>query len=658
MCGIAGKCNLTSSGNITLELLKDMTAALHHRGPDECGIYVDDWVGLCHTRLSIVDLSTGSQPIHNEDKSLWIIYNGEVFNYVELREELVKKGHRFYTTSDTEVVLHLYEEKGSNCLEQLNGQFAIAIWNTIEKELFLARDRVGIRPLYYTVQNNSLLFASEVKSMFMDKGINRQIDPVALNHIFTFWTTLPGQTIFKNIKELSPGHYLKLTNGNIIIKKYWDIPFTPPSEQLQLPENEIIERIQELLMDAIRIRLRADVPVGCYVSGGLDSSGLTSLVVKNFNSNVKTFGIRFEEPNFDEGEFQNLMVSFLGTEHIDIRATNERIGNSFAETLWHIEKPILRTAPIPLFLLSDVVYKNGLKVVLTGEGADEVFGGYNIFREAKVRNFWAKQPTSQTRGLLIEKLYPYIFDNPRTRAMQRSFFAVNLDKFDDPFFSHLIRWQNTSKIKTFLSDDFIRAGNNINLYEELAQFLPPSFSKWDYLAKAQYLEMTIFLSNYLLSSQGDRVAMAHSLEIRLPYLDYRLIDFMGKVPAKWKIKGLNEKYILKKSFENVLPHQIVKRTKHPYRAPIKQSLLNESTMDMLSRSSFQNSFLFNNLKVERLLKKLQSAIYVGETDNMALVGILSTHHIHEQFIKNFPDKPVFLAKPNLVIDNRSKKQLK
>jgi len=428
MCGIAGICNIDRPNGISLETIKSMIGVLNHRGPDEAGAYVDDYVGLGHARLSIIDLSSGVQPIHNEDRNLWIVYNGEVFNYVELKQELLQKGHRFYTTSDTEVVLHLYEEEGPDCLSRLNGQFGLAIWDARKKELFLARDRLGIRPLYYTIANGKLVFGSEIKAIFMKKDVPREIDPIAMDQIFTFWTTLTPRTVFKDIYEIPPGHFLKICNGHVTIREYWDIPLYSRDEQLDLMPQEICERIQELLQDAVRIRLRADVPVGCYLSGGLDSSGTSALVVKNFDSDVRTFGIRFEHDGFDEGSHQDRMASFLGTSHTELRATNERIGRSLVDCLWHCEKPLLRTAPIPLFLLSDVVNNSGYKVVLTGEGADEVFGGYNIFREAKARRFWARNPDSHSRAGLIGELYPYIFKNPRLKKSLQSFFKRGLDK--------------------------------------------------------------------------------------------------------------------------------------------------------------------------------------------------------------------------------------
>lgn len=658
MCGITGIINLHGSGSIPLNTLKRMTGALNHRGPDESGIYIDDRAGLGHARLSIIDLIGGTQPIHNEDKTLWIVYNGEVFNYPELRKNLEAGGHRFYTSTDTEVVLHLFEDKGPSCLQDLNGQFAIAIWNTTTRELFLARDRVGIIPLHYTVQNGSLIFSSEIKSIFMHEEVQRQIDPVAIDQIFTFWTTLPGRTAFRDIKELPAGHYLRALNGKVQVEKYWEAPFYPPEEHLTWSTEDCCVRLQELISDAIKIRLRADVPVGSYLSGGLDSSGITALVKNNFNNHLRTFGIRFEEEAFDESEYQDYMVSFLGTEHTYIQAGNEEIGEYFHNVLWHTEKPLLRTAPVPLFLLSRTVRENRFKVVLTGEGADEIFGGYNIFREAKVRRFWARQPESKLRPLLIGRLYPYIFENnPKAKKFLQSFFGSGLDKVGDPFFSHLLRWKNTSKIKTFFSEELRKEIGDYDGYDDLKSHLPKSYSTWDYLSRAQYLEMTVFMSNYLLCSQGDRVAMANSVEVRPPYLDHRIIEFMGRIPHSLKISVLNEKYILKKTFKGILPEKIINRAKQPYRAPIRESLLHGN--DRNSEKAFSDSMmheagLFSISKVNKLIKKLRTAQNAGETDSMAYAGVLSSQIIYDKFIANFPSESINPISPNILFDRRSR----
>ena len=641
MCGIAGIFQFTGAKAVCLKTLRDMTAVLNHRGPDEAGLYLDDHAGLGHTRLSIIDLTSGTQPICNEDATAWITYNGEVYNYAELREGLQQKGHRFQTATDTEVVLHLYEEKGPACLDDLNGQFAFAIWNARDKKLFLARDRVGIRPLYYTVCNGALLFASEIKSLFMCRQVKRSIDPRAVDQIFTFWTTLSGRSVFEGIRELPPAHYLTASCGRIAVKRYWQLPFYPPGEQLDMDPEQLCGQIQQCLNDAVRIRLRADVPVGTYLSGGLDSAGVTALVCRNSGGRVKTFGIRFEEDEYDEGPFQNSMVSFLNTDHTELRATNAAVGEALYDMLWHCEKPLLRTAPAPLFLLSKAVQDTGLKVVLTGEGADEVFGGYNIFREAKVRGFWARQPRSACRPELIGRLYPYIFHDNRLRRSLKSFFGRDLDKTGNPFYSHLIRWENTSKLKIFFSRDLQAEIGSYSGYRQLRDELPAGYEKWDLVARAQYLEMSLFLSSYLLSSQGDRVAMAHSLEIRLPYLDHRLMDFMGRVPSRLKIMGLHEKYILKKAFREIVPEEIRPRPKQPYRATIKKSLMSGPagllTREMLSEGRLKKSMLFDPGKVQRLVKKVEAAHSLGENDGMALAGIFSAQVLHDRFIEHFPD---------------------
>jgi asparagine synthase (glutamine-hydrolysing) len=657
MCGIAGLLDFMSLSSSSRELIQKMTGTLHHRGPDERGYYIDDCVALGHARLSIIDLSGGQQPIHNEDESLWIIYNGEVFNYPELRDELVGQGHTFYTTSDTEVILHLYEQHGASCVQKLNGQFAFAIWDANRKELFLARDRVGIRPLFYTEHKGRLSFASEIKALFADAEVPRELDPASLGQIFTFWTTLPGRTAFKGISELPPGHFLVASESGTRIEKYWSISFSPRGEQLDWDDERICDEVDRLLEDAIRIRLRADVPVGCYVSGGLDSSGIATKVARCFNNRVRTFGIRFEEAAFDEGEYQDVVVKLLGTEHGTLVAGNAGIGRFFEDMIWHAEIPLLRTGPVPLYMLSGLVNRSGFKVVLTGEGADEVFGGYNIFREAKVRRFWSRRPDSEFRKALAGRLYPYIFKDRRARIALRSFLATGLDRVDDPLFSHHVRWNNTGHIRSYFSDDLAAAVRGRDDFAELRETLPAEFMTWEPLARAQYLEMTIFLSNYLLSSQGDRAAMGHSLEIRLPFLDYRLIEFMGTVPAAHKLPGLDEKAILKKVLGKILPPSIVNRTKHPYRAPIAASFLGTNAPpyvdEALSETSLAEAGLFDVKRAQALVGKLRKTETPGERDSMALVGILSTQLLHRKFVADFDPRPVPAGPRNLVIDKRS-----
>lgn len=656
MCGIAGIANLTEPGSILINSVGMMASSLRHRGPNESGIYIDDWLGFAQTRLSIIDLLGGSQPIHNEDKSLWIVFNGEIYNYLELRRSLVEAGHKFYTLSDTEVIIHLYEDEKENCLSKLNGQFAFAVWDSTNKELFISRDRVGKKPLYYTINGNQFFFSSEIKALFSNNQINREIDYTSLNQIFTFWTTLPGRTIFKDIKELPAGSYLKYKNSKLTITKYWDYDFALPDRLINYSNDDIVSKLKELLIDAVRIRLRADVKVGSYLSGGLDSSGITALIKKNFNNELSTFGIRFEEESFDEGEYQSAMVSNLNVDHTEIFASNKKIGELLPDVMWHCEIPLLRLSPVPLFMLSKLVNQNGFRVVLTGEGADEVFGGYNIFKETLIRSFWAKYPDSELRPRLLERLYPYIFKDAASKANLKSFFKLGIDNPNDLLFSHMVRWQNTSRIKRFFSDDLANENKDYEPYSDLKEILPEKYSKWDALSKAQYLEMKIFLSNYLLSSQGDRVAMAHSVEIRMPYLDYRIIEFMSLVPSYLKIRGLNEKSILKKVFKDILPDTIRQRVKHPYRAPIKNSLLNNNldyVEQYLSEESINKYRLFNSSMVTKLKEKLTKSNSASEIDSMALVGILTTQILSDMFGDNFQNR---LNKPitfDRIYDRRS-----
>jgi asparagine synthase (glutamine-hydrolysing) len=638
MCGIAGTIGLKSPlSSEAAEATGRMLSVIGHRGPDEAGLYVDDTAALGQVRLSIIDLAGGHQPIHNEDQSLWIVFNGEIFNYLELRKDLILRGHRFYTNTDTEVIVHLYEQYGADCVQHLNGQFAFALWDSRRRSLFMARDRMGIRPLHYTLHQGRLIFASEVKSILTDASVPRRPDPIALDQIFTFWAPLTPRTAFEGISELPPGHTMICRPGQSPdIRRYWQVPLCDPQDQIRGSLDDLCEQVRDLLTDAVRLRLRADVPVGTYLSGGLDSSILTAMVVKQFNNQVRTFGLRFQESEFDETLYQHQMVAALQCDHSEVLVSNEDIGHDFQQAMWHIEKPLLRTSPIPLMRLSGRVHDQGLKVVLSGEGADEVFGGYNIFREAKIRRYWAKSPDSARRAALIGRLYPYIFNDARSRQTVKSFFGRGLTDVDNPLYSHVLRWDNTRRLRQFFSEDLTAQIGSYHPYDDLIGQLPESFHRTHDLAKAQYLEMTTFMSQYLLSSQGDRMAMAGSVEARMPFLDHRVVEFMARVAPRHKIAGLTEKALLRRSFAHLLPKAICRRNKHPYRTPIKQGLLNDThrgfVRDMLTGPGMARAGLFNTEKVSRLLDRLEKRPHSSETDNMALAGLLSTQSVYEQFM--------------------------
>jgi len=630
MCGIVGILNLRDHPPADEALLRRMLGTIRHRGPDEFGVYRDAQVGLGSARLSIIDLSSGQQPIGNEDGTQWIVFNGEVFNYVELRPQLEARGHRFSTTTDTEVILHLYEDHGPACLEYLNGQFAIAIWDARGRSLFLARDRLGIRPLFYTVHDGQLVFGSEIKAILTHPGIRAELDTTSLDQVFTFWSALSPRTVFRGIQEIPPSHYLLAHEGQLTIQPYWSLDFAPEPDAASRTAPEYLEEFERLLIDATCIRLRADVPVGAYLSGGLDSSVTTAIIHKYTDNRLDTFSISFEDPEFDESRFQRQMAAYLGTNHQVVYCSYADVGRVFPDVIWHTETPILRTSPAPMFLLARLVRDHDLKVVLTGEGADEVLAGYDIFQETAVRRFWARDPDSQMRPLLLQRLYSYIPDLSRGEYL-KAFFQRGLSDTASPFYSHAIRWGNTARTRRFFSHP------PEGLPEPPPP--PPAFHGWSSLAQAQYLEMTVFLSQYLLSSQGDRMAMAHSVEGRFPFLDYRLVEFCNRLPPRLKLRGLTEKWLLKQLGRELVPSDIWQRPKQPYRAPIHRSFFNDATPDyvqeLLSDEALRANGLFNPAAVARLTHKAQESPRLSEVDEMALVGILSTQLVHHRFVEAF-----------------------
>jgi asparagine synthase (glutamine-hydrolysing) len=625
-----------------------MLATIRNRGPDQFGIYVDRGVALGSARLSIIDLGNGQQPISNEDGSMWIVFNGEIFNYVELRPELEARGHRFSTESDTEVLLHMYEEYGPQCLERLNGQFAFAVWNVRDQTLFLARDRLGVRPLFYTVSGKQLIFGSAIKAILTQRQVRAEIDPAVLDQVFSFWAPLSPHTIFREILELPPGHYLVVRRGEITLKSYWQVDFSGAQAdslrpRVKLEMEDYLEELSTLIIDAIRIRLRADVQVGAYLSGGLDSS-LIAALVRNFTENhLHTFSIAFSDEQYDESVYQNQMAGFLGTKHQVAYVTHADIGQVFPEVIWHAETPVMRTAPAPMFLLSKLVKESGFKVVLTGEGADEFLAGYDIFKEAKIRRFWAAQPGSAVRPMLLRRLYPDIAGlSGSSSSLLSAFFGEGLTQLDDPTYSHAVRWRNNQRTRRFFTDEVVKSPR-LSCGELLAAGMPSRFAEWDSLARAQYLEIMIFLSQYLLSSQGDRMAMAHSVEGRFPFLDCRVVEFCNRLPANLKLHGLTEKYLLRKLGERWLPKDIWDRRKRPYRAPIHRSFFGQPTSDyveeLLSPPELKRSGLFQPYAVAQFVRKIKTRKALGETDDMALVGIISTQLLHHQFITKFNPPP-------------------
>ncbi|HEY5593333.1 MAG TPA: asparagine synthase (glutamine-hydrolyzing) [Paludibacter sp.] len=642
MCGIAG---FIDSGKSIYEaegeaILNRMMTRINHRGPDDCGLYIEPGMGMGNVRLSIIDLSGGDQPLSNVDGSLWIVYNGEVFNYIELHDDLIKKGHKFKTHCDTEVILHMYEEYGAEALNYLNGQFAFAIWNTKKKECFFARDRVGIRPLFYSNVNGTLVFGSEIKSLFEFPGIERHFSPESLKEVFTFWTTLSPNTVFEGVSELPAGHYAFYRDGRLEIKKFWSLRYATTTTLFNGTADEALDQFRFLLSDSVALRLRSDVPVAAYLSGGLDSSATTALIKNVAPGHLNTFSIGFADNVFDETKYQNEVSQYFQTNHKSVICSALDIADWFPKVVWHSEIPLLRTSPAPMMGLSKLVHEQGIKVVITGEGADEALAGYNIFKETLIRQFWAKQPQSKIRPLLLKKLYPYLPNMTQaSNGMLRMFFGYKLEETESPVYSHLLRWQNTSNIQKHFTTDLNEHLKNYNPIEQYAEMIRPEVEGISSLAKAQLIETNVFMSGYLLSSQGDRMSMANSVEGRYPFLDYRLLEFAASLPDEFKLKGMNEKFLLKELMKNNLPESVINRHKQAYRAPILEAFIGSKVPDyvndMLSTDSIMASRVFNADSVSNLINKIKTAQVPSEVDNMAIVGVLSTQLLFNQFVKEF-----------------------
>src|SRR5919202_6412019 len=599
MCGIAGIARAEPCG-VAESVLARMAAALRHRGPDGVGVYAGARVGLAHTRLSIIDIDGGAQPLGNEDGQVVFTYNGEVYNYVELRDELEAKGHRFRTRCDTEVLVHGYEQWGAALLERLNGQFAFAIYDRRNESVFLARDRFGVRPVFYSLRGGTLHFASEVKALFASGEVPAEPDPVGLDEVFTFWAARAPRTPFLGVRSLEPGTCALWRDGRLRVARYYDLRY--PEMGAEPPH--ALDTLDDLMQTGVALRLRSDVPVGGYLSGGLDSSIACALAAMGSPHQLRTFSVTFDDPALDESAFQRLVAHQLRSRHALAHIRAGDIAGVFPEVIRHTETPVVRTAPAPMYLLAKLTRESGIKVVLTGEGSDELFLGYDLFKETAVREFCLRQPHSTLRPRLFERLYPYLAERSRRGEFWRRSF-LEAGRVDDPLFSHLPRFLLTARIKDFYSPEMRERLAGTDVVGELRQALPPGFERWSPVNRAAYLEMVTLLPSYLLSSQGDRMGMAHGVEGRFPFPEQRPFEFPAALPERSKLRGLREKEILRRWAARIVPPAVHERPKQPYRAPDAPAFFGpeepEYVEALLDDASLQRTGIFDPSAVAGLL---------------------------------------------------------
>jgi asparagine synthase (glutamine-hydrolysing) len=631
MCGITGIVNYVNPVSMEVDTIKSMMSVLDYRGPDNSNYHISKNNHLGHNRLSIIDLSSGDQPIFNHDKSIAVVFNGEIYNYIELKKQYLQ-GYPFYTESDTEVIVALYEKIGPDFINYLNGQFAIALYDANKQKTFLVRDRVGISPLYYSEVNGTLYFASEIKSLLVVPEIKAEIDLQGFSDFIHLWAPLSPTTLYKNIFEVSPGCYLEIDNKALKKHRYWDYEYKPGD--LDLSFEDTVEQLDELLKNAVSIRLRADVAVGAYLSGGLDSSIILSYV-REMDNDLSTFSLTFSDEKLNEEAYQNEVTDYFSTNHHSVCADYQSIADNFIKCIHHTETPLFRTSPVPMMMLSGKVHDEGYKVVLTGEGSDEVFGGYDIFKEAQIRQFWSRNPGSKCRPLLLKRLYPYLdFSKIHSTDYLKQAFGHKLNQVDDLLFAFHTRSRTTSAIAEFLLAD-VRSGINHDMEKRARECFPIVPGQYGVFNTSQYIESKTIMPGYILSSQGDRMLMANSVEGRYPFLDHRVIEFAQRLKNSYKLNGLNEKFILKKLARNRIPESVLKRPKQPYRAPDINALMcskDNYLLDYVSEGAIKRNKFFDFKRVNMLVNKALAGRTQSVKDNMLFTIVLSSQIWMEEFI--------------------------
>lgn len=584
MCGIAG---LFDANGIDKELLKSMSRVMVHRGPDDGGFFSDKEIGLANRRLSIVDVSGGRQPIHNEDESIWIVYNGELYNYEDLMEELVKKGHKFYTKSDTEVIVHAYEEFGHACLERLYGMFAFAIWDANKKELFIARDHIGIKPLYYYFDGTEFAFASEIKSILEDRRVKREIDETALKNYISFRTVMNEKTIFKGILKLPAAHYMVVKRNSsgfeVSVKKYWDFEFSSVEGS--------VEKFRELLKAVTKSHLIGEVPMGVFLSGGVDSSSLAA-IMKQFKNEVKTFSVGFELQGYNEFEYSDMVAEYLSTDHHKLVLDYKKFSDSLPQIAWHFDEPMADHASIPLYHLA-MYAKKHVTVLLSGEGPDELLAGYGsnyidqiLMKASRLRNFFLRGANLSFIPSLFQNVTEKQYLNNAVKALSLSY---------DDFFSEMKSTFSSAEKKELFKPEYRSAENHKKLLEYLHA------KKTSELNRLLYSQIMMLQDGLLM--KADKMTMAASVETRVPYLDRRIIEFAASLKDGMKIRKMTGKHILKEAMRPYLPKAVIEREKMGFPVPIDPIVSGEMkdiVSEVLLNGTVSKKY-FNRNELEKLL---------------------------------------------------------
>ncbi|WP_148591924.1 asparagine synthase (glutamine-hydrolyzing) [Streptomyces sp. WAC01526] len=651
MCGIAGFYGSSLPPQEYENLIHGMLAQIEHRGPDEAGCLLDDRLAMGTVRLSIIDLSTGSQPVGSADGRYWLCYNGELYNYRELREKLTARGFAFRTASDTEVVLNAWAAWGLDCLPRFNGAFAFALYDSTTGELHLVRDRFGKRPLYVARHRGAWLFASEMKAFLAYPDFRFAFDEAQLASVFATWTPLPGQSGYRGIEQIPMGEYLSV-RGDEVRRGRWatlDLDAGPAPES----EREAVELVRADLEAAVDVRLRSDVEVGVYASGGLDSSIIAHLAAQRTNRPLRTFSIEFEDAEFDESAEQAELAAHLGTRHSTVRVTDEDVVDAFPEAVRHAEVPVFRTAFVPMYLLAGHVRSEGIKVVLSGEGADEAFLGYGIFKDTLLLSTW-HELDDDTRLRRLSRIYPYLrhFNSDDGHRRMLGLYRQFTEETLPGLFSHQMRFQNgrfAARLLKNTGDPFAALGELVAGEPGYAQLTP--------VQKAQWLEFRTLLSGYLLSTQGERMTLAHGVENRCPFLDPAVVRRAASVNLRFG-DPYDEKYLLKRAYADVLPERIVKKGKFPYRAPDSAAFVRSRPEH---RELLTDPHTLDEIGVldARFVKRFTDRVFdsppeqIGTKENQAFVLLASTVWLHHWYVRGNARRRTPLGVPLYVVDRRS-----